>query len=112
MAFSIIMRADGLRSLAFGSISGTYAPIGLPFEHPMRVIKIANLTDATMTFSYDGVIDHEIIPEGGFVLIDFCTNQAATQGAFIAQGTVIWVKTSGSPTSGSVYVSAYYGRGD
>lgn len=112
MSFNIIIRADAIRSLAFGSISGTYAAIGTEFTHPMRIVKLTNLTDATVTFSYDGVVDHEVVPAGGFTLYDFCTNQAQTSGAFLAQGTIMYVKSSGAPTSGSVYVSAYYGKGD
>lgn len=112
MAFNIIIRADGMRLLAAASIAAGYTAVGTLFDHPMRIIKLVNLTDATVIFSYDGVVDHEIVPPNGFTLYDFTTNQAQTAGAFIAKDTVMYVKRSGVPTTGSVYVCAYYGKGD
>ena len=99
---------EPLRSLAFGSISGTYAGIGTSFTHPIRIMKIYNGTDAAITFSDDGVVDKEILPAGGFLLLDFTSNAANASGFFFAEGDRIYAK--GSPTSGSVYVSSYYGR--
>jgi hypothetical protein len=112
MAFNIILRADALRSLAFGSVTTTYVAVGTAFDHPVRIIKLLNATNADVTVSYDGVVDHEYIPAGGFALYDFCTNQAQTAGAFIAQGTIMYVKSAGAPSSGGMYISTYYGKGD
>jgi hypothetical protein len=107
-ALSISLFAEPLRSLAFGSISGTYAGIGTAFAHPSRIMHITNTTDVLLTFSMDGVNDHFVVPTNGFILIDITSNKANQVGVMaIAQGTRIYVK--GSPTLGSVYLSTFYG---
>jgi hypothetical protein len=109
MSSGIQLRADAQRSLAFGSIGASYAAIGSAFGFPMRIIKVDNLTDATLQFSFTGNTDHFVLPAGGFLLVDVCTNEVQTQGFFISTGTTIYVKRSGTPTSGSVYVTTFYG---
>lgn len=99
-----------LRSLAFGSISGVYAGIGTALANPCRIIHITNNTDVLLTFSFDGVDDHFVIPATSFLLLDVTSNMAGTGGSFtISQGQRIYVK--GAPGSGSVYLAAFYGSG-
>lgn len=99
---------ETLRSLAFGSISGTYAGLGSAFANPVRILFMENLTDVTLTYSWDGVNDHLVLPRNGYISIDVTANLASTGGAFnFAQGTRIYVK--GSPTSGSTYLTVIYG---
>lgn len=105
---AIRLLAETLRTLAFGSISGTYAGIGTALLHPARLIYIVNQTDVLLTFSFDGVNDHFVIPANSYILIDITSNMTLTGGAFaLAQGTRIYVK--GSPTMGAVYLSVFYG---
>ena len=113
MAINLAIRlaAEPLRSLAFGSISGTYAGIGTAFVNPCRILLVQNLTDETMLFSFDGVNDHFVLPAEGFVLIDVESNKTTTGGALnIPVGTRIYAKDAGTPpTTGAVYVSTFYG---
>lgn len=113
MALSIsAIRAafETLRSLAFGSISGSFAKIGGPLLNPARIVKLTNTTDKDMIISIDGTNNHDIIPAGGFVLYDITTNHSANiQGFFVPQGTQFWVKQVTAPTSGSVYLTVVYG---
>lgn len=111
MAVSLDMRADELRSLAFGSIGASYTAIGSEFDHPMRIIKIQNLTDANLIFSFDGVLDHLILPPNGFDLYDVSANKIVDGGFYVSANTQIYVKQSGVPASGAVYVSAFFARG-
>jgi len=108
MALGIELRVEALRTIAFGGISGTYAAIGTPFANPGRLLYIVNTTDVLLTFSYDGVIDHFVLPSNVSTIIDVCTNQSSTQGFYISTGTQLYVK--GAPTTGSVYVTYYYAR--
>jgi hypothetical protein len=103
---AIRVQFDTLRSLAFGSISGTYAAVGTAFTRPARIVKITNTMDADITVSFGGGIDNDYVPAGSFVLYDFCANMAA-QGGYLAQsiGTKVSAKTSGSPSKGAVYVT-------
>lgn len=108
---SQIVRVDALRSLGFGSISGTYAALGAAFAHPMRMVCIINNTNADLTFSFDTTNDNIFVPANGFRLLDVTTNREEAITYFVfATGTQFFVK--GSPTSGSVYLEAYYGQGE
>lgn len=105
---SIRLYPEVLRTLAFGSISGTYAGLGSAFLNPIRLIHITNTTDVLLTFSFDGVNDHFVVQSSGFILLDVTANSTIAGSSFhIAQGTRIYVK--GAPTMGSVYLAAFYG---
>jgi hypothetical protein len=99
-----------LRTLAFGAITGAYAGIGSAFLNPVRIMYILNTTDALLTFSFDGVNDHFVIPTNSYLLFDVTSNMTLTGGALsVAQGQRIYVK--GVPTLGAVYLSAFFGTG-
>ena len=106
---AIRIACEPLRSLAFGSISGTYAAIGTAFANPARILLVQNFTDVQMIFSFDGINDNFTLPSNGFLLLDLTANKTVTQGAFIAEGTTIYVSTGGSPSLGAVYVTTFYG---
>ena len=106
-----IVRAEAQRSLAFGSIGAGYTIIGTVFTHPVNFIRVYNQTDALLQFSYDGSTDHEALPEGGYFVIDVNSNKSNNQnGLYFSAYTGVYVKRIGTPTTGSVYVSAYYER--
>lgn len=111
MSLAVRLFPEPVRSLAFGSIIAGYTAIGTPFINPSRVFFLQNLTDATLMFSFDGVNDNFPLPASGYILIDVTTNKTVSVGCFFAQGTVIYVKRIGIPTSGSVYLSTFYGAG-
>lgn len=108
---SITVRFDALRSLAAAGISASYANLGTSFRHSMRLVKIVNKTDADLTISFDGVTDNDIVPANGFTLYDITTNKVSSVPSFVFEvGTQPFVK--GTPTTGSVYLVAIYGRGE
>lgn len=109
---SIIVSADVLRSLAFGSISGTYTAIGPAFDHPMRIVKVSNKTNTDMIISFDGVNDHDYITAGTSEEYDVAANQVGNAGWFFRVGTTVYVKQVLAPGSGAVYVTALYGKGE
>ena len=102
---------DALRSLAFGSISGTYAAIGTPFDYPVRLICISNNTDGDIILSTNAVTDMLFIPAGSFKLFDFNTNRKNVDQMWVLPvGTQFYVKQSTAPTENSVYIEALYGE--
>lgn len=104
---------DTLRSLAHGSISGSYAPVGAAFGHPTRLICITNNTDGDMFFSTDGSNDQLFVAKQSFKLFDLTTNHGQYDSTFVLPiGTQFYVKQSSAPTTGSVYIEAIYGRGE
>lgn len=122
MAYSQIVSFDVLRSLAFGSISGTYAALGSVFAFPMRMICISNNTKGDMFFSFtngstpssSGSADNLFVPAGGFKLLDLTSNAVSQPQSVwcINKGTQVWVRQSTAPTSGTVYLEAIYGQGE
>lgn len=102
---------EELRSLAFGSISSSYAIIGTVFANPVRIVYVQNLTDVTLIFSNDGVTDHVCLPAQGFILLDLTANKTVDSGFYFDRFTGFYVKDTGSAAStGSVYLTAIYGK--
>ena len=107
---SVRLYPEVLKSLAFGGISGTYAGIGAALANPARVVYLVNGTDVLLTFSFDGINDHFVIPADSYLLLDVTSNMTLPGGALaVAQGTRIYTK--GAPTSGTVYLTTFYGAG-
>lgn len=109
MTLAIRLLAEPIRSLAAASIGAAYMGIGTGLDNPSRIIYVQNLTDAQVMFSLDGINDHFTLPTSGFLLLDITTNKSLPQGCYISQGQRIYVKEVGTPTTGSVYVSSFYG---
>jgi hypothetical protein len=110
---SLIVAVDGLRSIAFGSITGSFGALGTPFGKPMRLIKIINTCNTDMIISFDGTNANDYIPAGSFSLYDLTTNQVNNlAGWFFRIGTQVYVEYASAPASGNVYVIALYGQGD
>jgi hypothetical protein len=106
---SIRFRMEPIRSIAFGSISGTYMGIGTAVDNPILQFYIVNTTDANLMFSIDGVTDHFVIAASSFFLDDVSSNKGLGGGLYLSEGTRLYVKEIGTPTTGSVYFSAFYG---
>lgn len=109
---SIRVMPEISRSIAFGAIGVAYAGIGSAFANPVHWYLLQNLTDKILMFSWDGINDHFPLPANGYVIMDVTANKTSMGGAFyIAQGTRFYVKEIGAaaPTSGSVYLSVFYG---
>lgn len=112
MAAGNELRAEAQRSLAFGATGANYVAIGTPMAHPINIFIVQNLTDATMQFSFDGTIDHFVLPANGMWVSDNVTNRQETNTAFfLGKGTSFYVKRIGTPTTGSLYVTVLYARG-
>lgn len=101
---------EALRSLAFGSISGSYAAVGTALENQCRLICITNNTEGDMLFSIDGSTDHLFVAAGSFKLFDLQSNmKSVNEDRFVfKKGTQFYVKQSEAPVSGSVYIEVIY----
>lgn len=112
MSRSIRLVPETARSLAAGSIGAAYMGVGTSFTKPIRMLLIQNLTDESLMFSFDGVNDHLPLPTDGYILLDVTSNKAREDGLYFAEGTRIYVKEISTPTTGSVYVTTFYGAND
>ena len=108
-ALSVKLAADPVRTLAFGSIIGTYVGVGTSFSKPIRMLYVLNTTDALLMFSLDGINDHFPLIASGYIMLDIATNKTLDKGFYLAEGSRIYVKQIGAPGSGSVYVSTFFG---
>lgn len=109
MSIAIRILPETERSLAFGSISGTYAKVGGPLLNPAIMVIFQNLTDKAMTFSWDGTNDHVTLNTGTSFILDIQSNKGLGEQMSAAEGTQFWVKQVAGPSSGSVYIDVFYG---
>lgn len=94
-----------IQSLPFESISGTYALLGT-LANPTIVYWVQNLTNGTITFSTDGVVDAFVLPTMAYVIIDVEANKGLQNQLALAEGSNLYVK--GNVSSGAVYLSTLY----
>ena len=110
MSDAIRLKAENVMSLAAGSVGASYTAIGST-THAARVLVFQNLTDATLMFSIDGSRDTIPLLSNGYFVLDIATNKTATSyELYYPAGSTIFVKQIGTPTTGSVYVSVFYGK--
>jgi hypothetical protein len=110
MSLSVRMLSETLRTLAFGGITGVYAPLGTPFANPISICIFQNQTTQLVYLSLDGVNDNIALPAGGYILLDLTTNRGSDEGIYFAQGTQIYVRAPGAlPTTNGVSLAAFYG---
>jgi glycine cleavage system aminomethyltransferase T len=107
-SLSNAMYPEALRSIASTAVSATYAAVGTPLIHPIRIIRFTNASTHDITISWDGTTDHEYVVSGTSLLIDISTNREAAQVFDISQNTQFYVK--GTTGTGNIYISAYYGK--
>lgn len=109
---AIRLGIEVLRSVAYTSLSSTYMGIGTPILYPCRQFYIVNTTNTLVIISDDGINDKFVIPAGSYILDDVASNRTAPgESLSMAQGTRLYVRTTGSPSSGSVYFTSFYAAG-
>lgn len=109
-----VARADSIRTLAFGGISGTYAAVGAILTQNWRIFKITNNTDGDLFISFDGTTDNLFIPAMSFTLYDLSTNAppiSESDNFVLALNTQFYAKQSTAPSTGSLYIEGIYARG-
>lgn len=101
---------EDLRSLGFGSISGSYTAIGSAFKNPPRIVYIYNGTDADMLISTNGTSDKFPLPSQSGIVWDVTANRTENGNELnFAQGERWFGKQlSGAPTTGAIYLALMY----
>lgn len=99
-------RSETMRSIAFGSIGASYTIIGSAFNHPVSKLFIQNLTDVDLLFSHDGTNNSFLLPTEGMYVLDITFD--GNNSVSIPQGDALYVKQSGVPSTGGVYLTVYY----
>lgn len=104
------VKFETLRSLAFGSISGTYTAVGTPLLNAARLIIVTNQSNADMLVSFDGVNNHMFVISSSALVLDFASNKVGPVDQLeLPSHTQVYVKqASGAASSGSVYLAVVY----
>lgn len=98
---------DTLRSVAFGSLTTSYAIVGAVLPTPAVCVAFTNTTNGTVLVSIDGIHDMIVVPPSWGKVFDIRTNAPNDIDYLLGSGTPFLVKYSGSaPTSGSFYIEA------
>jgi len=108
---------DTVRSVAFGSITASYTPLGLPFGHATRILHFINDTNGTYMLSDDGINDKVPVLDNGFTLYDVTSDQDANEKLRFSEGTQWYIKYLSVPTlqansSNTFYLTTIYGKGE
>jgi len=107
MGFKNAANFDTLRSVAFGSITTSYAIVGAVLPNPAVAITFKNNTDGIILVSTDGINDMLVYPGLSYGVYDIRTNAPNATDYLLSTGTPFLVKYTGSaPTSGSFYIEA------
>ena len=114
MAYNVSTRmlCEEVRTLAHGSIlaAGTYMGIGDAAAYPARMILFQNHTDADLMFSLDGIVGNFPLKAGVTFILDVSSNKSQDGGFYLAKGERVYVTQIDAPSSGSVYVTYFYGK--
>lgn len=108
-----VARFDTIRTIAFGSITGTYATVGSVLAFNWREFRIVNATNAAVFISADGTHDNFYLPANSFLLWDLSANAQpvnVTDTFVMSINTQFYCRSTGSPSSGSVYIEGIYAR--
>jgi hypothetical protein len=108
----VVARAffESIKTLAFGSISASYAAVGSPTTHTVKAFCISNNTQGDMYFTVDNTQDSMFLAAGSFRLYDVQANMNSQfDDKFVFPiGTQFYVKQITAPVSGNVYVEVIY----
>lgn len=112
MSYTTQAKVDAIRSVAFGSITGSYVALGTPLGFPARIICFTNTTDQDVFLSTDGTTNQILVPAGSFKLFDITTNhRPVNQDDFcFSIGTQFYVKYAAAPSKGAVYIEVVYAQ--
>lgn len=107
-SLAIRMESIPVQTVAYGSITGSYVAMGSAMPAPIRILKINNTTNADIYISFDGTTNNDVVVASSGMVLDITTNKSREDGAFISSGTIFYIKYVSAPSSGNVYLSAYY----
>lgn len=111
MAFGTKVQFNPIGTVAFGSITGTYAAFGPPMPGHARIIRISNDSNEDVLISADGVTDNLRIASNSFLLLDFSANKIQDDGLFVAMGVQFYIKYVSAPSSGSIWIEVITAAG-
>ena len=112
--FKSRLRPEQIRtvnSASFNGIGGTFFPFQIasadsPITNPSRILIISNRSGVDVMISWDGVLDHVLIPAGGSFILDEGSNAVSGAEYNTAARTQFYAR--GAASTGLVYLSTFY----
>jgi len=99
------VRPEALRSIAHGTITGSYAAIGSAVANGnVDVLIIDNEMDVPVLVSFDGTTDHLRVGTGDSLTVDMKSNNL-----HVEQGMTIYIKEESAASSGNTFIMAIRG---
>jgi len=110
MAYPIRLRAEAVRAVAFGAVTGAFAALGAATTHIGRIVRFTNYTDQILDFSLDGVDANYRLSPTSTLVLDISTNQTKKDNLFIPEGQIFYIRHAGvAPTTGSAWIELSHG---
>jgi len=112
-ALTLRLNAEACRILDAATIAAAgaaYTAVGTALEHPARQILLQNYTDATLWFSFNGVVDNFPLLPNALLIQDITANKTFSEGFYLGEGKKLYCKQLGVPTTGNVYFTVFYGE--
>lgn len=102
---------DSVRTLAAGSLSGSYTAVGSPIANRARGICFTNTTDGAVYFTNDTAKDKIVVPAGSFKLWDCQANMntGLDKGFSLKKNEQWYCKEIDGSSTGSVYIENLIG---
>lgn len=102
------VRPITLVSIASSTLTTNYQPFNpAGLDGACFYLRINNLSSTTVTLSFDGVNDHEVVASSTALALNFQTNaQPMAWTALVPKGQIIYIKATAG--TGTVYMSGYY----
>lgn len=105
-----VIRAISYTRFDATTLTNVYQVCVDQLPRPASILKFVSNADSAISISYDGSIDHEIVPAYSEVKLLFQRNyRVESKISMLPKGTPIYVKyTIGAPKGGYLYVISYY----
>ena len=101
---------EAQRSILAANVLVGYSAVGAALAHPALFVMFINATDADVQISLDGINDTFPLLARSVFVFDVSSDQVREGGLHISKETIFYVKQLGVPTTGSVYISAWYSK--
>ena len=96
---------DTLRSVAAGSVTGSFVALGVPLASPAVAFNCLNQTNGDVQVSFDGINPNLTLPANSYQVWDVRANSPALNEYLLAGGTQFYVRQGTTvPTTGTFYV--------
>lgn len=110
MSLKNIVKPILLTAFDSSTLTAAFKPINPNgTEASCFLIRINNDSTEAVFVSFDGINEHDFVAAGGLLELPLQTNRGpVNQAAYLAQGTIIYVKEVTTAGTGDIFLSGYF----